>query len=137
MPVLEAVEGPVGLQERLLDEVLGVGRIAGHAQGGGVQRRHVLHGELCEATPDRPCVHPTHRLSGRLPGSGDFGCPGLGSFRQWTLKVFFDVYPFVSVFTKTGPLTAPWGTSTVISVVVDPKVICSACTNEPGGVAEK
>ena len=49
--VLVAVEGAVRLQERLLHEVLGVGGVPGHAQGGGVQRLHVRHGELGESTP--------------------------------------------------------------------------------------
>ena len=44
----EAAEAPVGTQIGLLDQVLGVGRVAGHPERGAVQRRHVLHGELGE-----------------------------------------------------------------------------------------
>ena len=46
--LLEAAEAAVGLEVGLLHEVLGVGRVARHAQGAGVQRAHVLHREVGE-----------------------------------------------------------------------------------------
>ena len=45
---LEAGEGPVGLQVGLLHQVLGVRRVAGHPEGGRVERGHVLHREIGE-----------------------------------------------------------------------------------------
>ena len=51
----EAPEAAVRAQVRLLHEVLGVGRVARHAQRGRVERRHVRHRLFCEAAPDRPC----------------------------------------------------------------------------------
>src|SRR5207237_10898710 len=38
--LLEPPEPAVGLEVRLLDEILGVGRVAGHTHGRGVQRVH-------------------------------------------------------------------------------------------------
>jgi hypothetical protein len=48
-PLLEPTKAAVGLQVRLLHQIFGVGRVAGHAQGGGVERRHELHGLVREA----------------------------------------------------------------------------------------
>ena len=58
--LLEPAEAAVGAQVRLLHEVLGVGRVARHAQRGRVQRGHVRHREFGELGPGRPCGQATH-----------------------------------------------------------------------------
>ncbi len=46
--LFEAIERAIGLEVGLLHEILGVGRVAGHAQRTRVERRHVLHRLLRE-----------------------------------------------------------------------------------------
>ena len=46
--LLEGPERPVRLEVGLLDQVLGVGGVARHAQGRAVERAHVLHRQIGE-----------------------------------------------------------------------------------------
>jgi hypothetical protein len=70
--LLESLEPPVRLQVGVLHQVLGVGGIAGHPQRGGVDRRHVLHGQLRElrlvrhevTLPARRTVRPRAAVRG-------------------------------------------------------------------------
>src|SRR4051794_39121993 len=75
--LLEALEGAVGLEVRLLHEVLGVGRVARHAHRRGVQRWHVLHGNVSEGgTVGDACTLPTrppNRTAQKPPGHGHRG----------------------------------------------------------------
>src|SRR3546814_1938633 len=57
----EHAEAPVGLEVGLLHEVLGVGWVAGHPQRRGVERAHVLHRELGEASLVSHHLEPTVR----------------------------------------------------------------------------
>ena len=61
--LFEAAERAVGLEVGLLHEILGVGRVAGHAQRTRVERRHELHRLLGEP---RLVSHGAH-ATGRMP----------------------------------------------------------------------
>src|SRR5262245_20145404 len=75
--LLEPVEAAVRPEVGLLDEVLCVGRVAGHAQCGGIERRHEPHRLVGERRPVGHVGDPT-----RSPGSAQQGvCCRVMSFQ--------------------------------------------------------
>jgi hypothetical protein len=79
---LELVEGRIRLGERLLNQVLRVGRVARHAHGRGVQLVEVGQHVLLEAfAPLRECLRDrTHPLSGRRVGQPHGGTVWAGGY---------------------------------------------------------
>ena len=65
--LLEPTEAAVRAQVRLLHQVLGVGRVAGHPERGRVQRRHVRRRQFCEGRLVRHDPGGTYRDLGMHP----------------------------------------------------------------------
>jgi alpha-galactosidase len=54
--LLKSLETLVSLEIRLLDEILGVGVVVGHAHGGGIERGQMLHCDVCEVLLQGHCA---------------------------------------------------------------------------------